>query len=63
MNEVILQADNVRVRIGAAEIVRDTTLALRRGEFAVLLGPNGSGKTSLMRALAGLLPAECAFTF
>ena len=62
MNEVILQADNVRVRIGAAEIVRDTTLALRRGEFAVLLGPNGAGKTTLMRALAGLLPAEGAIT-
>jgi iron complex transport system ATP-binding protein len=62
MNEVILQADNVRVRIGAAEIVRDATLALRRGEFAVLLGPNGAGKTTLMRALAGLLPAEGTIT-
>jgi len=62
MNEAILQADNVRVRIGAAEIVRDATLSLRSGEFAVLLGPNGAGKTTLMRALAGLLPAEGTIT-
>lgn len=54
----VLAASDVSVRIGAKEIVRDTSLALRAGELVALVGPNGAGKTTLMRALAGLLPAR-----
>ena len=32
-------------------------LSLRAGQLALLMGPNGSGKTSLLRAIAGLAPA------
>ena len=38
---------------GAALVVRDLNLKIRRGEFLTLLGPSGSGKTTTLMMLAG----------
>ena len=38
--------------------MEDVTFTLRRGEFVVVTGRIGSGKTTLVRALLGLLPAQ-----
>lgn len=35
-------------------IVRDVSFALRKGEFATIMGPSGSGKSTLLHLLAGL---------
>ena len=40
---------------GAVEALRDLTLEVRRGEVFGLLGPNGSGKTTAIRLLLGML--------
>jgi ABC-type Mn2+/Zn2+ transport system ATPase subunit len=37
-------------------VVRAASLAVRPGEFVVLVGSNGSGKTTLLRGLLGFLP-------
>jgi NitT/TauT family transport system ATP-binding protein len=36
----------------------DISLAIRKNEFVSLLGPSGCGKTTLIRIIAGLLPAD-----
>ncbi|MBI1620703.1 ABC transporter ATP-binding protein [Aquamicrobium zhengzhouense] len=50
----MLELRNVTKKVGAAEHIRDVSLALHHGTLNVLLGPTLSGKTSLMRLLAGL---------
>ena len=41
---------------GRRPVLAQIHLAVERGEFVVLRGPNGGGKTTLLKALAGLLP-------
>jgi iron complex transport system ATP-binding protein len=52
----ILAVSALRVTRGATPILRDVTWEVLRGQHWVVLGPNGCGKTSLLRALTGYLP-------
>ncbi|WP_281954471.1 ABC transporter ATP-binding protein [Pseudophaeobacter arcticus] len=51
-----LELRNVTKRVGAIEHIKDTSLLLEPGHFNVLLGATGSGKTSLIKLMAGLDP-------
>jgi multiple sugar transport system ATP-binding protein len=48
----------VSKRFGAIEAVRALSLAVADGEFVVLLGPTGAGKTTTLRLIAGLERAD-----
>jgi len=52
MADVILR--QVSKRFGTTEAVCDLSLAIEDGEFIVLLGPSGAGKTTTLRLVAGL---------
>ena len=52
--EILLS--NVSVERGRYRVVHDVALGIERGKWFGLIGANGSGKTSLLRALAGRLP-------
>ena len=45
----------LRKSYGGAEIVHGIDLAVRDGEFVVVLGPSGCGKSTLLRLIAGLI--------
>jgi len=52
----MLSVDGVDLYYGASQALRRVSLTARRGEVTCILGRNGVGKTSLLRAIFGLQP-------
>ncbi|HEX2051204.1 MAG TPA: ABC-F family ATP-binding cassette domain-containing protein [Actinomycetota bacterium] len=52
----MLQVNDVVVEVGGRTVVDGATFTLRPGDVVGLVGRNGAGKTSLLKALAGELP-------
>ena len=52
-NDVLLQVEDVWLQRPGAEVLRGVDLTVGRGEVHALLGLNGSGKSSLLRIIAG----------
>lgn len=49
----MLEIKDLHVAIDGKEIVKGVNLKIKQGEFHVIMGPNGSGKTSLAKAVMG----------
>jgi ABC-2 type transport system ATP-binding protein len=55
----IIVADHLTIRFGSFTAVNDVSFEIAKGEVFGFLGPNGSGKTTIIKALCGLLrPSE-----
>jgi phenylacetate-coenzyme A ligase PaaK-like adenylate-forming protein/ABC-type branched-subunit amino acid transport system ATPase component len=54
--ETLLRIDNLTVHYGAAQALFGIDLEVGRGETVALVGANGAGKTSLLKAVMGLAP-------
>lgn len=61
-SEHILSFEHLGVAYGRAQVIRDLSFSLGRGEILGLVGESGSGKSSTLRASAGLLGASGRIT-
>ncbi len=48
-----LKVQNVSVRIGGDDILKDVTLHVHCGQLVALIGPNGAGKSTILKAILG----------
>jgi ABC-2 type transport system ATP-binding protein len=57
-DQTILEASGLKKSFGAIEAVKDISFQINEGETYGLLGPNGSGKTTTISMICGLLQAD-----
>ncbi len=53
-----IRVNNLTVKIDGKIIIEDVSLTVREGEFWAIVGPNGGGKTTLLKAIMGILKPE-----
>lgn len=58
----VLDLHHLSVTLGQKEIVSDVSVEINQGEIVGLIGPNGGGKSTLLKAVLGLLPYRGAIT-
>jgi branched-chain amino acid transport system ATP-binding protein len=60
----LLQVEKLELAYGQVAVCRDISLRLERGEIVALIGANGAGKSTTLRAIAGVLqPRRGSITF
>jgi len=57
----LVKATDIRVSFGGVRAVDGVSLDVRQGEILGLVGPNGSGKTTFLNALVGVVPATGSY--
>ncbi len=62
-NEILVKAEQVSVSFPSGPAIADISFEINRGDFLALIGPNGSGKTVLVRALLGSLKHQGSVTW
>ena len=63
MTEKILETKELAVSFDSFNVFHDISFDIHRGEVMAVVGPNGSGKTVLFRALLGLIPFQGAVSW
>jgi len=58
LKEPILQINNLSISFGSKSLFHDFSLALHRGERLVIEGPNGCGKTTLLKCILGMVKPQ-----
>ncbi|HET9930352.1 MAG TPA: ABC transporter ATP-binding protein [Polyangiaceae bacterium] len=58
MTELALKLSDLRVSYGGIAAVKGVSLEVNKGEIVALIGANGAGKTSTLKSIVGLVPAQ-----
>lgn len=59
----VLDVSSLRTGYGAVQVLHGVDLEVNAGEIVALLGSNGAGKTTALRAISGLLPSQGVIAF
>ncbi|MGD2099198.1 MAG: ABC transporter ATP-binding protein [Desulfobacterales bacterium] len=58
MRTPIVEINNVSFAYNAEPVLQDVNLEIRQGNFVAMIGPNGGGKTTLLKLILGLLKPD-----
>ncbi len=58
MNSVLLKVENLSAGYGDVVVLRGVSLEVLEGQIVALIGANGAGKTTALRAISGLIKAR-----
>ncbi len=58
MVESIIEVENLSIERNGKTVIDDASFSVEKGAYMGIVGPNGGGKTTLMLALLGILPAR-----
>lgn len=58
MSEVMLECSHVASGYGDREVLKDVNLTVEEGDFVALIGSNGTGKSTFLKCISGLLPMK-----
>ena len=53
---MLLSVNNIKVHDGTAEAIHDISIAVAEGEVISVIGANGAGKSTMLKAISGLIP-------
>jgi len=58
MSDTIIKIKNLNFSYNDQPVLRDVNLTVNQGDFVAMIGPNGGGKTTLLKLMLGLLNAD-----
>ena len=58
MGDVVIDIQNLNFAYNRQPVLIDVNLTVQAGEFIAMIGPNGGGKTTLLKLMLGLLKAD-----
>jgi zinc transport system ATP-binding protein len=58
MNKTIVEIKDVSFAFNGQSVLRGVNLEIRRGDFIAMIGPNGGGKTTLLKLILGLIKPD-----
>ena len=58
MKETVIETQHLNFSYGHQPVIGDVNLRIQAGDFMAMIGPNGGGKTTLLKLMLGLLNAD-----
>lgn len=58
MNNNIIELENINKSFDEVKVLEDIDLKVKNGQFLAIIGPNGGGKTTLLKIILGLIKAD-----
>jgi zinc transport system ATP-binding protein len=58
MNRQVIEIQNLNFSFNGQAVLQDVDLDVKEGDFMAMIGPNGGGKTTLLKLMLGLLAAD-----